>query len=296
MTTADPVPLHRLCVPGPDPLPLAIGTFNAIGPLSRADFPHRHTFYEVMLVTAGDGAHVIDFAAYPLRPPHLGVITPGRVHQWRDVRGLDGRVLIFTDAFFADPADREAWHALDERPFVRLSPAEAASFSALLDQMEQEHHRREAGFLTVLQAYLHVLLVRARRVPGACTPKRTDRATSVTQDFTRMIGTARKAEPTVRTYAARLGVSVGYLTEVVKSVTGRTPGQLIREMRVLEARRLLGGTDLTVAQVSRELGFADAAYFCRFFRRETGTSPGDFRRRNHHVPRIVSIDPFEEGQ
>jgi len=294
MPDPDPVPLHRLCVPEPDTVPFAVGTFDAIGPLSRADYPHRHTFYEIVLVTGGDGAHVIDFAAHPLRPPHIGFITPGQVHHWQ-ATGLDGRVLLFTEGFLLDhPADRDAWQAIAERPWLALSTAEAGEFADLLRLMEDEHRRREADFLTVLQAYLHVLLIRARRVPGHdCVFARADRATAVAQEFSRLVAREHRADPSVRTCAARLGVSVGYLSEVVKVVTGRTPGQLIREARVIEARRLLGGTDLTVAQVSRELGFADPAYFCRFFRRETGTSPGDFRRasRNHHVPRIVSIDP-----
>lgn len=284
------LPLHRLCVPDLD-VPVAVGTFDSIGPLARADHPHRHTFYEVMLITGGEGAHVIDFAGHRLRPPHLGFISPGQVHHWQ-ASGLDGRILLFTDAFLLDhPADRDLWRGLPS--WLRLSPQEAKAFSAIMTQMEEEHRRREADFLSVLQAYLHVFLVRAGRVPGkACVPGKADRATVVVREFTRMLGTAAS----VSGYAARLGVSVGYLTEVVKTVTGRTPGQLIREERVLEARRLLGGTDMSVGQVSRSLGFADPAYFCRFFRRETGVSPGDYRRQtigNHHVPRIESIDPGE---
>ncbi|OEV05139.1 helix-turn-helix transcriptional regulator, partial [Streptomyces oceani] len=97
----------------------------------------------------------------------------------------------------------------------------------------------------------------------------------------------------VRELAGVLGVSVSYLSEAVKSATGRTPAQLVRDAQVLEAKRLLSGTDLTVQRVARDAGFADAAYFCRFFRRETGLSPGEFRRavvRNHHAPRSLSID------
>ncbi|MFD0385057.1 helix-turn-helix domain-containing protein [Streptomyces stramineus] len=100
----------------------------------------------------------------------------------------------------------------------------------------------------------------------------------------------------VGAYAARLGISVGYLNEVVKQTTGRTPGELVRAARTLEAKRLLAGSGLGVGQVARRVGFTDPAYFCRFFRRETGISPGDFRRTaggNHHVPRTESIDPHE---
>ncbi|MFC7612733.1 helix-turn-helix transcriptional regulator [Actinokineospora soli] len=72
----------------------------------------------------------------------------------------------------------------------------------------------------------------------------------------------------------------GHLTQAVKAATGRPASQLVREARVHEAKRLLLRTELTVRQVAARVGFGDPAYFCRFFRRETGVSPGDFRRGN----------------
>ncbi|WP_324607832.1 helix-turn-helix transcriptional regulator [Streptomyces sp. NRRL F-5123] len=53
---------------------------------------------------------------------------------------------------------------------------------------------------------------------------------------------------------------------------------MIRDRRILEAKRLIAATGLTITQVSASVGFADPAYFCRLFRRETGLSPGEFRR------------------
>ncbi|MFD0385055.1 hypothetical protein ACFQ2B_30895 [Streptomyces stramineus] len=62
---ADPVPLHRLGVPPAENPPFAMGTFETFGPDSRAGYPHRHTFYEIVHVTAGTGAHVIDLVRRP---------------------------------------------------------------------------------------------------------------------------------------------------------------------------------------------------------------------------------------
>ena len=85
----------------------------------------------------------------------------------------------------------------------------------------------------------------------------------------------------VQGYARHIGVTPGHLTEAVKAATGRPASALVREARVREAKRLLTGTALTVRQVATRVGFGDPAYFCRFFRRETGVSPGGFRE-NHH--------------
>ncbi|MBY8850498.1 helix-turn-helix domain-containing protein [Saccharothrix sp. MB29] len=103
-------------------------------------------------------------------------------------------------------------------------------------------------------------------------------AGAVAEEFVRRIGRTDHGLWSVRAPADRIGVTPGHLTEVVKAATGRTPSQLVREARTREAQRLLARTDLSVRQVAGRVGFADPAYFCRFFRREAGTSPGEFRR------------------
>ncbi|MEU5187802.1 AraC family transcriptional regulator [Streptomyces klenkii] len=310
---ADPLPLHRLHVAPPQVPPFAMGSFETFGPDARAGYPHRHTFYEMVYVTGGAGAHVIDLVRRPLdlHLPHLCVILPGQVHYWERATGLRGELLLFGEDFLlARPGDRELLHALGERQWLQLPAApsgagdDAMGIGALVRVMGAEFAAKADGYASVLEAYLHILLVRALRLPGARRPGAAPgRAAEVAREFGLLLTAG--AERSVGAYAARIGVSVGYLNEAVKQATGRTPGELLRAARTLEAKRLLAGSDLGVGQVARRVGFTDPAYFCRFFRRETGVSPGDFRRRaataqpdgtgspdgNHHVHRTESIDP-----
>ncbi|MEW2631143.1 helix-turn-helix domain-containing protein [Streptomyces sp. NPDC048389] len=290
------LPMHRLEVPMPNAVPFAIGTFDTIGPMSRADFPHRHTFYEIVHVTAGTGAHVIDLARCELRPPHLGVIAPGQVHHWEGVRGLAGSVVLFTEDFLLDhPGDRELLRRLGERPWRDLDGPTHERTARLIADLDDEYRTGADGFATVLRALLHILVVRAARLPGPAPVPPLTRPAAVAEEFLRLITRNEPALWSVSGCAERIGVSGGYLTEAVKAATGRTPGRLIREARTHEAKRLLARTDLTVRQVAGRVGLADPAYFCRFFRRETGVSPGDFRRgrdvggEKHHDHRLQSI-------
>jgi AraC-like DNA-binding protein len=277
-TPGGELPMHRLEVPLPATLPFAVGTFDTIGPLSRASFPHRHTFHEIVHVTEGTGTHVVDLVGAELRPPNLCVIAPGQVHHWAGVRGLAGHVLLFTEDFLLDPADRTLLRRLSSRPLLALDErADAATGRVIAEMLAECADDCDAS---VLRALLHVLVVRAARLPG--TPE-LPRPGTVAEEFTRL--TARPgAEWSVRAYAERIGVTPGHLTEAVKAATGRPASALVREARVREAKRLLTGTTLTVRQVAARVGFTDPAYFCRFFRRETGLSPGRFRE-NHHERR-----------
>ncbi|MEV0324402.1 AraC family transcriptional regulator [Streptomyces sp. NPDC050658] len=299
--SGDGMPTHRLEVPMPNTLPFAIGTFDTIGPMSRAAFPHRHTFHEIVHVTGGTGTHVVDLDRFTLRPPNLCFIAPGQVHHWENVTGLEGRVVLFTDDFLVDhPADRQVLRGLGRRAWLEL-PDEAAEWSArLIGELDGEYRSGGESFQSVLRALLHVLVVRAARLPG-CGPtagappngeQTPSRPRSVAADFAALLGTPDGPLQSVRSCAGLLGVSVSYLSETVKSATGRTPGELIRQTRVHEAKRLLLRTELSVRQIAGRVGFGDPAYFCRFFRRETGASPGDFRRGVgdiHHDHRLESI-------
>ncbi|SES26941.1 AraC-type DNA-binding protein [Streptomyces qinglanensis] len=287
------MPLHRLDVPAPRRLPFAIGTFDSIGPLSRAAYPHRHTFHEIAYVTGGSGAHVIDLRRWTLRPPHLCFITPGQSHHWQQHEQVQGCVVLFDEAFLlAHPGDRTLLRRLGAHPSLPLSPPAAARVAELLAGMRTEYGQAQPGMRTVLQAYLHILLVQADRLPAQEHPggapdgeAACSRPAAVAGQFVRLLERPEAAAArTVTACAAELGVSVGYLNTAVRTGTGRTPGELIRHAHVLEAKRLLAGTAMTVRQVAHEVGFADPAYFCRFFRRETGASPGEFRRENHGTP------------
>lgn len=292
-------PVHRLEVRLPDDVPFAVGSFDSIGPMSRAAFPHRHTFYEIVHVTHGTGTHVVDLNRWELRPPHLGLILPGRLHHWEDVHGLDGSVVLFTPEFLVDhPGDQDLLRRIGERPWLRLDPAAHARTGRLIAELREEYGHGEVGFATVLRSLLHVLLVRTARLgghPGATAPSPAPagRPTAVAEEFARLIARTGKdggaeVPRSVRDCAERIGVTPGYLTEAVRAAVGRTPAGLLREARTKEAQRLLARTELTVRQIATRTGFADPAYFCRFFRRETGMSPGDFRK--HHDHRAPSIE------
>ncbi|MET9950271.1 AraC family transcriptional regulator [Streptomyces sp. NPDC006339] len=301
-------PLHRLEVRLPDDVPFAVGTFDTIGPLSRADFPHRHTFYEIVHVTRGSGTHVVDLSRWELRPPHLGLILPGQLHHWEDVRELDGSVVLFTPEFLVDhPGDQELLRRIAGQPWLRLDAAAHARTARLIAELSEEYGHGDPGFATVLRSLLHVLLVRTARlgdapeVPAAGQGAKPGRYAAVADAFARLLArTAADGEATgprsVRECAERIGVTPGYLTEAVRAALGRTPGSLLREARTREAQRLLAATYLSVRQVAVRTGFDDPAYFCRFFRRETGMSPGHFREHHgkhhgkHHDRRVASIE------
>ncbi|MFD9098266.1 AraC family transcriptional regulator [Streptomyces collinus] len=319
-------PLHRLETAGPHAPPFAAGSFDEVGPLSRADRPHRHTFYEIVHITAGSGTHVVDLARWPVRPGQLAVILPGQIHCWEDQRGLDGTLALFTEDFLVDhPEDHRLLRRLARTRGLDLDAEDDLRTGRLMAELAAEHRQRTAGYETVLRALLHVLVVRTARLtapgtglgkvpgphrapapgeepvpgegaapgtaPASGTAAVTGETSALAEAFARLTARPETAAWSVRECAERLGVTAGHLTQAVRAATGRSPGRLLIEARVYRAQRLLAHTDLPVRQVAARVGITDPAYFCRFFRRETGSSPGDWRK--HHSRRHQSIEAPE---
>jgi len=84
--------------------------------------------------------------------------------------------------------------------------------------------------------------------------------------------------------ASELGLSKSQTFRKVKSITGRSVNQLIRETRLLEAAALILHTDLHASEISYKLGFSSPSYFNKCFSKYYGVTPGEYKEKNEELP------------
>ncbi len=95
--------------------------------------------------------------------------------------------------------------------------------------------------------------------------------------FLNDIRTYYKRERKVSFYAEMLHLSPNYFSAVIKSFSGKSPVEWIDSYITSEACALLKGTNLTIQQISHELGFPSQSFFGKFFKRQMGLSPKEYR-------------------
>jgi AraC-like DNA-binding protein len=88
-----------------------------------------------------------------------------------------------------------------------------------------------------------------------------------------------KKKHSLKFYADSLFITPKYLIQTIKKSSGKTPGKLIDEAIVAEAKMLLRDPEHTIASVSEHLQFSDQASFSKFFKKNTGITPVSFRSR-----------------
>ncbi|RBQ15869.1 AraC family transcriptional regulator [Spongiactinospora rosea] len=284
MTTASrsPFPVHVIeGGRGRDAPQFEIGPVLSHGPRETAAIPHRHEFLEILYVREGRGTHIIDGTAYPIAAGRLYLVRRGQVHAWVTPEPLDGTVVLFDEPFLAGPGGPDPVNLGHYPNMLCPDPARLPRVEGLLAAMAGEYAEGDDQSDPIVRHLLSALLLLCRRFDGFDAPEgaRAGLSAELGVEFTKLVAEKASATLTVRSAAMRLGVTSGYLREVVVAQTGRTPGQIIRSAVLTEAQRLLANTGMTCAQVADRLGFEDASYFSRFFRREAGAPPSAYRRQ-----------------
>lgn len=88
---------------------------------------------------------------------------------------------------------------------------------------------------------------------------------------------------TLEMLARSAGCNPQYLCRFFKEIAGTSPIQYLIRYRVQQAKRLLKSTTKTVLEISLDCGFDNVSYFIRQFRKQTGLTPNDFRKRKQNV-------------
>lgn len=248
--------------------------------------PHKHLFYEVFLITQGKAHHNIDYREYHIQADSLFFVSQGQLHLWgkSDRSAMKGYRLMFTEEFFLiNNIDKNFLFELvflDNvyfNPCIELTKKDAEPIQTYFNLLFNEYKRLEPN-PKVLQSLLFLALTEIQRIATVKNPKvGTNHEVKVYKSFVELLEVNFKNQLSINDYASKLCLSSKQFTRVIRSFTNQSATQIIRNRVTLEAKRLLTCTDLNIMQIGHELGFEDAAYFSRFFKRETKQSPTGFK-------------------
>ena len=161
---------------------------------------------------------------------------------------------------------------------LRVAPTERAGWSERFAALEAELRRRRDGYREAVLAHLTLLLVELSRLAVDVAGDLRLKDEPLLAGVFGFIEDRYRERISLKDVARAVSLTPGHLTTVVRRRTGRTVQDWIAERRMAEARRLLVQTDLTVEEVGRRVGYGDAGYFARHFRRAHGATPLGWRR------------------
>ncbi|KXH79699.1 AraC family transcriptional regulator [Chryseobacterium kwangjuense] len=246
--------------------------------------PHRKDHYLVILVRKGGQARQwIDMKQYSLQDNTLHFLSPGQLIVKEESAKITSVGVGFTPEFLsmnhhASLADLPLLRNPHDARALTMSDADIVFTEDLFAKIAIEYkqpgewqHRMLISYLSVLLTYLSRLYSEQHKATEI-SPERT-----LLKNFQAKVNESFRELHEVSDYAAKLNISAGHLSEVVKVQSGKSAIKHIHERITLEARRLLFHSSHSLKEIAFSLGFSDPSYFNRFFKRETGLTPSDYR-------------------
>lgn len=249
-------------------------------------FPHRHSFYHMVLFTKGKGTHTIDFTKFKVKEGQLYCMIPGQVHGWQFAGEPDGYILNFSEQFFRpfllNPVYLERFSffsGISEEGVIHLPGPLFGKlinmFEALSKVVGAESKDMDLPRVLLLQILMEV----DRKLQKTDKTQWLQQNQVVLKHFRQLIEQHYKTLRLPKEYAAMLYITPNHLNALCQDLVGITAGELIRNRVLLEAKRLLTNADMHVATISDALNFKDYSYFNRFFKKYEGQTPESFRKQ-----------------
>ena len=245
------------------------------------DEPHKHDFFFIILFEKGRGTHTIDFIEHQIGNFQLHLLFPGQVHQWKIKRGTIGYQLMISREWFERflPSLRFTEAYYQHHPVSKVSKEAYQSLLYEFQSVQQELISKTVSWEIVQTRSRLIGLLVGKAVEHSSKDFETFHSNPVISKFLTFIDQHFKQERSVSFYANKLHISANYLNIVCQKNLKTSASSLIQNRILLEAKRLLKVSEMSVKDILYELGFYDHASFSKFFKSQTGMTPSQFKEQ-----------------
>jgi AraC family transcriptional regulator, transcriptional activator of pobA len=249
---------------------------------------HRHrNLFQILLIERGGGEMTFQAAPISFEAPCAILVPASVVHGFRlRPAETDGWLITFSEDIAAgigkEGAALAQLEALAVAPVVPLADGDREQLGKLAKQLHEEESLARGGFQVAMRGLLALITVEVARLAAARARSSADEvalepAAATLDSLRKLIEEHFRKERRLAFYAAKLGLTIDRVNAHVRRAAGVTAGHLIRQRVLTEAKRELVFTNRAIHDIAADLAFSDQSHFARFFRKQTGAAPHEFR-------------------
>lgn len=229
----------------------------------------------------------VDFQEFKMETDALLFINPKVIIK--PCETINGQLIYFNRDFYCiEIHDQEVacdgilYNNVFEIPFIKLDENQAKDIQNIIREIQSEMNNEDANTEEMLRILLKLIILKSTRIWKQQHQLADDSQQSEVQflrRFSKLVEQHYKTHHTVADYAALLFLTPKNLSKKIGLLSKSTPNDIIKDRIILESKRLLAHTTMTVKEIAYSLNYEDDAYFIRFFTKHTGLSPVSFRKQ-----------------
>ena len=258
-------------------------------PFFDSNKPHRHDYYQIIVLEKGTMNHNIEFDTYQTAKPCISVLFPKQFHQISFSPDAEGEIIMFGDELFCSAVlqkDLSAYNVDLQRRLNYIVPTaeEFAELIAVVKNIRDLYERISPAKKEQIKFYIKILLLQLIEYGHSREPSRTEtEEADIYLHFRDLVEEQFKVCRTVQGYAEQLNITTKKLNAICNNYVGETALNVIHERLLLEIKRLLVFYDFPHKEIAYELGFDSPSALNKFIAAKLNCTPSELKYRLSHI-------------
>lgn len=247
---------------------------------------HAHNNqFQIFMIIEGETNLLYNNEKIHIKGPSFITVPKNTDHGFEHLTELNGWIISLSDGVLEHMIKREAEviEAIEIFQVTKIVVGEYSEeiFKTMLNCIH-EYHSSKLGRLLMLEYLVGQLIVQLRRLPQSLQHKLYNANHSSIiyyRRFTQLIRESTSYKKTIEEYASELKIASGHLSRICNAIAFKSPREIIMDYYITQAQLLISDVEKSIAEVCYTLGFEDPSYFSRIFKRKTGLTPNEFRKK-----------------
>lgn len=256
---------------------------------------HQQSTWELSYIIKGAGRRIVGDKEDPFKSGDIVLVPPDTTHCWEfEDEGtlIENVTVLFSTEFMYALSDN--FYDLKEimgrlihidSALMLLGRTRQSVANILRRMCEEEDDMRTVSFFQIL-----VLIGKSAELSAAGKENRETNAERMLKNIKLFVTCNFRRESSIGDIAAYVGMNRSAVCTFFRRNEGETIGKYKNELRLDEARRLLASSAFSIQEICYKSGFRDVAHFCRTFRKITGTSPSEYRKKSKYELTQIDAD------
>ncbi len=249
---------------------------------------HKISFFVIVIITEETGRHSINYKDYRFKKGTVFTLRKNSIHKFYKAKAK-GKFLVFTEDFVIRNSDKigtlklfQLFNEMLGSPKLQLNKNDFGEINLLVDQIHQEFaNKNDQHSLEIIRSLSQVIIHKLFRIKLKDIENLGDEKYHL--KFIKLQELVEKdcfESKHVSYYANKLGVTSRTLNNITQSVIGKHAKAFIDDIVILQIKRLLVNSQLSFTEIAYQSGFDDPTNFFKYFRKNTGFSPKEFKEKS----------------